>query len=189
MARHNPRARALLTFGVIAVSVVSMGCGKAESPGAGTPRVEEKVVTLSVKDTPTQVAFLTARLAEARVVHRVETQTEQTVDPPKLLATLTLKNTSTDQSARLVAGRIEYLDAGGGVIPLVPGRGEATFTFYSYGDRIDPGKDISQSIDVPFPVSALKERALADVRVHVTYVPTPYRTESATLRVSLGDRR
>jgi len=109
------------------------------------------------------------------------------VDPPKLRATLKLKNSSENQAARLISGKIEYADAQGKLIPLAEGRGDTSFKFYSYGpDRLDPGLETSQSIEVPFPAAPLKDKTLRDIRLELSYIPTPYKEETVHIQVSLG---
>jgi len=109
------------------------------------------------------------------------------VNAPKLSGTLRLKNTSEDQTARLIEGRIDYLDAQGAQIPLAKERDAPTFRLYSYQtDRLDPGMETTQSIDVPFPAAALNDRKLRDVRLELAYIPSPYKEDSVDLPVSVS---
>jgi hypothetical protein len=73
--------------------------------------------------------------------------------------------------------------------PVSPaeGRRDTTFTLSSYqSDRLDPGREASQDIDVPFPSAALKENTLRDIRLDLTYIPMPYKEETMQVHVSLG---
>ncbi|MBI3029669.1 MAG: hypothetical protein HYY64_09180 [Candidatus Rokubacteria bacterium] len=45
--------------------------------------------------------------------------------------------------------------------------------------------EIAQDIEVPLPVAALREKELRDTRLELSYIPTPYREETATIRVSV----
>src|SRR5262249_30099628 len=124
-------------------------------------------------------------LKDLKVVERVEPGTDHVADPPTLRGTLTLKNTSEDQSAQLVAAKIEYLDSAGQVI--TPARSDTTVSLSSYqSERLDPGAETSRDVDVPFPSAALRAKSLAEVRVDVVYLPTPYRAESVKAAVRLA---
>ncbi len=116
----------------------------------------------------------------------MEQGTGKVVDLPKLGATLKLKNTSENQAARPISGKIEYVDAEGRLIPLAEGRGETSFQFPYYQDRLDPGKEASLNIEVPFPAAALKEKKLRDIRLELAYIPTPYKEEVVSIPVSIG---
>lgn len=70
-------------------------------------------------------------------------------------------------------------------LPLAKDRGNASFKFYGFQERLDPGMEISQDIEVPFPTAALKEKKLGDIRLELSYIPTPYRAETSNIRVSL----
>lgn len=178
----------LAVLGVLAVT--GAGCSGGTGTAADTtPRVEERTFALDLTPTPLRLDFLTAELTELSVVERVQQGSGDIVDAPKLRGTLKVKNTSTDRTARLVGGAVEYLDGDGDAIALAPGRGDATFAFYSYsGERVDPGKDTTQTVDVPFPVAALNGDGLAEMRLRLTYIPTPYRTDAATAAASLVAR-
>jgi hypothetical protein len=68
-----------------------------------------------------------------------------------------LKNSSANQTVRLVAGKIQYIDAEPQPIKLEETRTEPTLKFQTYGsDRLDPGQEATQSLDVDFPAEALK---------------------------------
>jgi hypothetical protein len=163
------------------------GCSKGTEP-APTAQLDSKTIALKPTSSSVQLGFLTGELTDLTVSQTVNTTTGETVQPPKLRATLKLRNASSDQVARLVSGRVEYLDAGGKSIPLAKDRQDTSFKFYSYqGDRLDPGMETSQGIEVPFPMSAMKDGHLADVRLRVAYIPSPFRTESASVAVSMAN--
>ena len=46
--------------------------------------------------------------------------------------------------------------------------------------------ETSHNVDVSFPAAALDGQRLADIRVKVTYIPDPYRAESATVPFALA---
>jgi len=167
---------------VPALALVAGLAGCSKQGASETPRIEDKVFSLNPMTAPVRVAFLTGELTDLKVVQRVNAQTGEVVDPPKLRGTLKLKNGSSDQAVRLLTGDIEYLDGAGKLIALAKERSDTSFKFYSYqAERLDPGMATSHDIDVPFPAVAVNGKTLADVRLNVTYIPEPYREESVTV--------
>jgi hypothetical protein len=104
-----------------------------------------------------------------------------------LTARLALRNTSANQTVRLVTGKIQYLDAGGHPITLENNRGNPIVRFSS-GERLDPGQETTEALDVDFPAAALTANTLKTIRLDLAYVPSPYREETTDLRVSIGAR-
>ena len=149
------------------------------------PIVEQKSFALNPSTATVKASFLTGKLEDMKVWERVEQGTGKVVEAPKLLATLKLKNTSENQAARPINGRIEYLDTQGKPIPLAEGREDTSFKFPYYQERLDPGMEASTDINVPFPAAALKDKRLRDIRLELTYIPTPYKEESVSIQVSL----
>jgi hypothetical protein len=95
----------------------------------------------------------------------VERETGKIVTGPQLRGTLRLKNAAEDRAVRLVTGTVTVLDRQGQPIRVAEGRGDTEFRFYSYQtDRLDPGAETTQSIDVPFPAAALGDASLGDLR-------------------------
>lgn len=170
--------------GVMLGALALTACAQQSEQGA-TARVEEKIVRLTPGTANVKIGFLTGELRDLRVMQRTEAGTGRVVAAPKFRALLRLKNASEDQAARLVSGRIEYTDAGGKTIRLAEGREDTTFRFYSSGpERLDPGLEVSQEIDVPFPAAALGETPVRDIRLEVVYLPLPYREGHATIAVA-----
>jgi len=182
--------RALALFVICGGVVLALSaCGREAA--APAPTVGEKVLPLAPAHAALHITGLTGELSDLKVVTQVDAKTGAALDAPSMRGTLKFKNTSPDRAIRLLGGGIEYLDAAGAPIGLAPGRAEATFAFYSYQDRLDPGMETSQDIDVPFPERALDGRAaaLTDIRLKLTYVATPYRSETVTLPVSIPPPR
>jgi len=176
----------IVWVGAVLIGAGLTGCGQQEQKAAA-PQVEEKTFALTPATARVKATFLTGELQDMKVTERVEKGSGKMVDPPKLWATLKLKNTSENQAARLIVGKIEYADAEGKAIPLAEGRGDTSFKFYSYQtERLDPGMETTQSIEVPFPAAALKEKKLRDIRLELTYIPTPYKEETVNIQVSVG---
>ncbi|HEV8643898.1 MAG TPA: hypothetical protein VGV13_22755, partial [Methylomirabilota bacterium] len=102
-------------------------------------------------------------------------------------AKVVLKNSSANQTVRLVAGTIKYIDVQGQPIKIEETRTEPTLRFATYGsDRLDPGQEATQSLDVDFPAEALKAKKLKEIRLDLAYIPSPYREETVNFIVSIG---
>ena len=173
-------------YGAAVIAAALTACGQQEQQ-AGAPQVEEKTFALTPSTAAVKATFLTGELQDMKVTERVEKGTGKVVDPPKFWATLKLKNTSENQAASLILGKIEYADAEGKAIPLAEGRGDTSFKFSSYQtERLDPGMETTQRIEVPFPAAALKDKKLQDIRLELTYIPTPFKEETVNIKVSLG---
>ncbi|MBI2202872.1 MAG: hypothetical protein HYU41_03310 [Candidatus Rokubacteria bacterium] len=171
----------------MAFLVLTVAACSEQQQGTATSQIEEKTFTVKPATSSLRVGFLTGQLADLKVVESVDQQTREVVTAPRLRGTLKLKNETSDQTARMISGSLEFLDADGKPIPLAAEREAPRFTFYSYsGDRLDPGMESSQNLDVSFPAAAVNGRRLADIRVKLNYIPDPYRADSATVSVSLA---
>jgi hypothetical protein len=162
-------------------------CGQQqEQPKSSAVQPVEKTFTLTSGTTPMKVDFLAGQLQQLTITERLDSKTGSVVEPPELRGTLKIKNTSQDQAARLIAGKLVFLDAKGQVVPLAKERGETTLTFNSYEtQRLDPGQESSQSIDVPFPRAGLQTDLVQTVRLDLTYLPTPVRERAVDIPVLL----
>jgi len=170
---------ALLALGVVACSQQQ---GQSTTTAA---QPVEKVFTLASSATM-KVDFLSSRLQGLTITERIDPKTKSVVDPPELRGTLKLKNDSRDQSARLIGGRLVFLDAKGHVIPVAKDRGDASFTFNAYEtQRLDPGMETSQAIDVPFPRVGLQASEIQSIRLDLMYLPSAYRQKGVNYPVSL----
>jgi hypothetical protein len=185
----NGRRRQSVLAGVLMVVAVS-GVACSSQPSADIPRIEEKTYAVTPPKVPVQVGILSGQLGDLTVVQRVNAETGEVVYAPQLRGTLTLKNTSTDQTVRLVDGEVAYLDGGGAPIALTKDRTDTRFSLSSYSsERLAPGTEVRHSVDVPFPATALKGKALAEIRLNVSYIPASYREVSVDLPVALAERR
>jgi len=134
-----------------------------------------------------QAGIVTGEVTAMKVAERIEKGSDRIVTPAKLTATLTLKNTSANQTVRLLDGKLLYIDAQGQPIKLEDGRTEPTLKFASYGsERLDPGQEATQSLDVEFPAEALKAKRLKEIRLELAYIPSPFREEKVNFAVSIG---
>jgi hypothetical protein len=169
-------------------AVVATACTDGSPDVAASPTIVDEQIALSPSTASLEIGFLSGQLQDLKVVRRVEEGSGRVIDKAELRGTLLLKNVSTDRAAHVLNGRVEYVDGDGKPIALAEGREEPEIEFYSYGgDRLDPGEETTQTFDVPFPSAALAPGRLGDVRVQLTFIPSPYRTETGTVSVSLGE--
>jgi hypothetical protein len=150
--------------------------------------INEKTYTVTPAAMKVKAGIVTGDLTNMKVTEQVEQGSGRVVSPAKLTALITLKNSSENQTVRLLAGTIKYIDAGGQPIKLEDGRTAPALKFDTYGssDRLDPGQEAIQSLDVDFPAEALKAQKLKEIRLDLAYIPSPYRAETAHFIVSIS---
>ena len=174
-----------LTILATAAAVMALGC--SQQPSGTAVVIEDKAYTVTPASVVVKAGILTGEVTEMKVTERVEKGSGRVVSPAKLTGTLKLKNSSKDQAVRLVGGKIQYVDAQGQPIKLEERRTEPTIKFATYGaERLDPGQDATQSLDVDFPAEALKAKKLREIRLELTYIPSPYREETVNFTVVIG---
>jgi uncharacterized membrane protein YeaQ/YmgE (transglycosylase-associated protein family) len=175
-------------LGAAVVAVVAwMTLGPAAQPAATAAVIDDRTYTVTPASVTVKAGIVTGEVAEMKVTERIEQGSNVVVTPAKLTAMLRLKNTSTDQTVRLVAGKILYIDAQGQPITLEDSRTEPTLRFSSSGsEQLDPGQETTQSVDVEFPAEALKAKTLKEIRLALAYIPTPYRQETVNFAVSIA---
>ena len=168
-----------------AVALMALGC--SQQPSGTAAVIEDKTDTVTPASVTVKAGIVTGEVTEMKVTERVEKGSGRLVSPAKLTGTLKLKNSSKDQAVRLVGGKILYIDAQGQPIKLEEARTEPTIKFATYGsERLDPGQDATQSVDVDFPAAALKAKKLKEIRLELTYIPSPYKEETVNFTVSIG---
>jgi hypothetical protein len=168
-----------------AAAAVFVGCSQQSSGTA--PVIEDKTYTVTPAAMKVKAGIVTGDVTDMKVTERVEKGSGRVVSPAKLTAKVVLKNSSANQTVRLVAGKIQYIDAQGQPIKLEETRTESTLKFATYGpDRLDPGQEATQSLDVDFPAEALKAKKLKEIRLELAYIPSPYQEETVNFTVSIG---
>jgi hypothetical protein len=174
-----------VTIVVTAVAVMALGCSQQSSGTAVV--IEDKTYTVTPASVKVKAGIVTGDVTEMKVTERVEKGSGRVVSPAKLTGTLKLKNSSKDQAVRLVGGKIQYIDAQGQPMKLEETRTEPSIKFATYGaERLDPGQDATQSLDVDFPAEALKAKKLKEIRLELTYIPSPYKEETVNFTVVIG---
>jgi hypothetical protein len=173
--------------GALVAVVLWMVLSRSEQPTATAAVVEDKTYTVMPAAMKVKAGIVTGEVTEMKVTERVEKGSGRVVSPAKLTAKVVLKNSSADQTVRLVAGKIQYVDGQGQPIKLEEARSEPTLKFQTYGnDRLDPGQESTQSLDVDFPAEALKAQRLKEIRLELAYIPSPYHEETVKFVVSIG---
>ncbi len=169
--------------GVILASILAVGGLALGEDTTAAIQIDAKTIPLKPHVTFVKASFLTGELQDLRVTERVDHGSGKVVDPPVLRAELTVTNDSTDQAARLLGGKIEYIDSSGKPLSTA----HTSFTFIGIPtNRLDPGKHISQAIEVPFPAAALKPNGLREVNLQLTFLPGPYQVDTVNIPMSLG---
>ena len=165
----------------------TVGCSPQQAVAAAV--VNDKIYTVTPASLTVRSGVLSGEVTEMKVTERVEEGTGRVTSPARLTGKLVLKNTSADQSVRLVDAKILYIDTQGNPIKLEKDRTEPTIkvaSSYGSADRLDPGQDTTQAVDVDFPAAALKAKKLKDIRLDLSYIPSQFKEEKLSFAVSIG---
>ena len=174
---------------VIVLVIVAASYGCAQQSRAAVV-VEDKTYALTPATVMVKAGIVTGAMNEMKVTERVEIGSGRIVTPAKLTGSLKLKNTSASDSVRLVAAKIIYLDGQGRPLKLEDSRTEPSLKLDGYGaERLDPGQEATQAVDVEFPAAALKARSLKDIRLELTYIQSPYKAEAVTFAVTIAEAK
>jgi len=173
----------------IAATAVTVGCAQKAATTAAV--IEDKVYAVSPDQVQVKAGIVTGEITELKVTERIEQGTGRVDSPAKLTGKLKLTNSSTDQTVRMIGGKILYIDDQGQIIKVEQARTEPALkfpsSFNSGADRLDPGQDATQTVDVDFPAEALKAKKLKEIRLELAYIPSAYRMQTANFSVSIGD--
>ena len=173
-----------------ALTATTVGCSPKQQ--AVAPAINDKVYTVTPDSVKAKVGIVSGELTEMKVTERIEQGSGRVDSPAKLTGKLALKNLSADQTVRLIGGKILYIDAQGQPIMLEDKRTEPTIKVASsYGssgssERLDPGQDATQALEAEFPVEALKAKKLKEIRLELSYIPSPFKEEKLNFTVSIG---
>lgn len=152
--------------------------------------VNDRIYTVTPSTMTVKAGIVSGEVTDMKVTERVEDGTGRIAAPAKLTGKLSLKNTSSDQTVRLVGGRIRYIDMQGKPIALEDNRTEPSIQVggsgYNASDRLDPGQASSHTLDAEFPVAALKAKSLKEVRLELAFIPSQFRQENLNFTVSIG---
>lgn len=168
------------------LAVVLQGC----TPQASAPIVvvEDKAYAVTSAPIKIKAGIMLGMVTDIKVTERVEKESGKVVSPAKLSGKLVLKNGSPDQTVRLLGGTIQYVNAEGELIKIEDKRTDTALKFSTYGatERLDPGQEATQTISVDFPAEALKANRLKEIRVDLTYMPTPFKEQSISFSASVA---
>lgn len=149
--------------------------------------VTDKVYPVTPSSITVKTGMITGEVIELKVTERVEKGSERVVSPARLTGRLRLQNTSLNRTVRLVEGKLLFIDANGQRIKPDAAHADPLVTFTAYGtERLDPGQDTSQNLDVEFPVEALQTNRLREIRLELAYTSSPFREETVNFMVSIG---
>ena len=175
-------------FGAALVAAMLwMNLAPAQQPAATAAVVEDKSYAVTPTTLKVKAGIVAGEVVDMKVTERVEKGSDRVVAQAKLTGILRLKNSATNQTVRLVAGKILYIDAQGRPIKLEDARSEPTVRFSS-SSTLDPGQETTESIDVEFPAEALKTARLKEIRVDLAYITSPYHEDTLRIPVSIGGR-
>jgi hypothetical protein len=152
--------------------------------------IVDKVYPVTPSSITVKTGMITGEVIELKVTERVERGTARVVSPARLTGKLRLVNTSLNRTVRLVEGKVLFIDAQGQRIKLDSAHPDPIVKFATYGnERLDPGQDASQTLDVEFPVEALTANRLKEIRLDLAYISSPFREETVNFVVSIGAGR
>ena len=175
--------------GAVLFCAMAATSGCTPQPAAVQAAVSDKVYAVSPDSLKVASGLLTGEMTGMKVIEQVETGSGRVTVPARLSGKLVVKNTSKDQTLRLVGAKILYVDLQGKPIVLEKDRVEPSIKLsqgYGSPDRLDPGQDATHSIDAEFPAEALHAKRLKEVRFELTYIPSPIREESMRFAVSVS---
>lgn len=180
--------RTAISMVMAVTAVAAFGC--AQKPATPVAVVEDKVYSVTPDQVQVKTGIVTGEMTEMKITERVEQGSGRVDSPAKLSGKLKLTNSSADQTVRMLSGRILYLDDQGQVIKIEQARTEPVLkfpsSFNSGADRLDPGQDATQTVEVDFPADALKEKKLKEIRLELAYIPSSYKLQTANFSVTIG---
>lgn len=182
--------RTAISAAAVAV-VAATGFGCVQKPSTPAVVIEDKIYAVSPDQVQVKAGIVTGEITELKVTERVEQGTGRVDSPAKLTGKLKLTNSSTDQTVRMLSGKLIYIDDQGQIIQIEQARTEPVLKFPSSfnagADRLDPGQDATQTVEVDFPAEALKAKKLKEIRLELAYIPSAYRMQTANFSVSIGE--
>ena len=172
---------------LVAASVAALALSACSpQPKAPPEELSDKVYSVTPSALKVKSGIVSGEVTEMKVVEQ-HAADGSVATPAVLSGKIVLKNISTDQSVRLLAGKIVYVDAQGKPIALEDNRAEPRLRLSSgIDDRLDPGQDSTQAMEAEFPAAALKAGRLKDIRIDLTYIPSAFRAQALSFPVSIG---
>jgi hypothetical protein len=188
-SKLSPRNRTVGMAGVIAAAALASAC--SQQPAAPVVVVADKVYAVAPDAAKVAVGIVSGEITGMKVTERVEEVSGKVSAPAKLSGKLIIKNTSVDQSVNMLEAKIIFVDSQGKPLAMEDNRAEPVVKMdSSYGakNRLDPGQDMTQTLDVEFPAAALKAGVLKEVRIALVYAPAAYNKASLNFPVALSSK-
>ena len=167
------------------VGLALFGCG--EQGSVEVAKEETRTTSIESDKTPVAGSPLRVEAGELKVMETVEKASGKVVSAPRLKGTLKLENVGTDQTLRLIRGEVAYIGSDGKAIQVGTDQEKPALKFTSYGssDSLDPGQKNDQAIDVAYPAGAAAAKSVQHIRIHVTYVSSPHKTQNFEIPVKI----
>ena len=148
---------------------------------------ETRTTSISPDKIPVGGTPLRVEAGDLKVVETVEKASGKVVSAPRLKGTLKLENVGTDQTLRLVRGEVAYIGSDGKAIPVGADQEKPALKFsgYSSSESLDPGQKNDQTIDVAYPAGAAAAKSVKQIRIHVTYLSSPHKTQNFEIPVKI----
>ncbi len=149
---------------------------------------EVRTTTIEPNKIPVAGAPLRVEAGDLKVVETVEKASGKVISAPRLKGTLKLENMGTDQTLRLIRGEVAYIGGDGKVIPVGADQEKPALRFssgYGSSESLDPGQKNDQTIDVAYPAGAAAAKSVKHIRVLVTYVSSPHKTQNFEIPVKM----
>jgi len=177
-----------LTSALVAASLMLAAC-TPPVPSA-VAAINDKIYTVTPSAMKVKAGIVSGEVTDMKVTERVEAGSGRVTAPAKLTAKLSLRNTSSDQTMRLLEAKISYIDMQGKPIVLEDNRSALSVQVggnqYGTPPRLDPGQESSHSVDADFPAAALKAKNLKEVRLELSFIPSQFKEETMRFNVSIG---
>jgi hypothetical protein len=157
-------------------------------PATTAAVIEDRIYTVTPAALTVTGGMVTAEFTAMKVTERVEQESGRVASAARLTARLVLRNNSSSHTVRLVGAKLTYIDDHGQPIGLEDGRPEPVLKF-SRSERLDPGQETVESLGVDFPAEALKAKRLAQIRLELAYIPSPYREETMNFAVRITETK
>ena len=148
---------------------------------------ETRTTSIEPNKIPVAGAPLRVEAGDLKVMETVEKASGKVISAPRLKGTLKLENVGTDQTLRLLRGEVAYIGGDGKVIPVGLDQEKPALTFGRYGssESLDPGQKNDQTIDLAYPAGAAAAKSVKSIRILVTYVTSPHKTQNFEIPVKI----
>ena len=104
--------------------------------------IEDKVLDATPASVQLKAWIVTGEVADMKAAEPIEKGSGSVVAPAKLTGELKPRNSSTDQTVRFFAGKIQFIDTQGQPIRSDEKQIKPTIKFQTYAtERLDPGQD------------------------------------------------